>query len=77
MDDRTKLLNIVAFLCLMENNGGVLNKSPDYILEKYKRYCEGAGEEYKWGLDQNNLVKLFSWAKRWRIMIGGDEDENE
>lgn len=65
------LLNIVAFLCLMQNDNGLIGKSPDYILEKYKRYCGGTEEEFRWGLDNINLAKLKTWAKRWKI--GGEQ----
>jgi len=32
---RLLLEKLVAFSILMENNGGIINKAPNYILEKY------------------------------------------
>jgi hypothetical protein len=70
-----KLLNIVAFCCLMENTDGIMGKSPDYILEKYHRYCEGTGEEFRWGLHPVLYEGLFKkWAERWRKKIGGEKN---
>lgn len=67
MDKQTEieLLNIVAFAILMENDKGILNKSPDYIMEKFQRYCQGQGIQYDWGLDLDNQSKLIKWIKRW------------
>lgn len=61
-----KILNIVAFCILMENNDGITGKSPDYILEKFNRYCFGENEEnYMFGLDYKNGDKLYEWIKKW------------
>ena len=63
-----KLLNIVAFCILMENNDGIKGKSPDYIMEKFKRYIESDNpEEFKWGLDWENKAKLELWRYRWEV----------
>ena len=61
-----EILNIVAFAILMENNDGIIGKSPDYILEKFDRYCLSENkDEYAWGLDANNKQKLLDWTKKW------------
>lgn len=62
-----KLLNIVAFCILMENDEGIINKSPDYIMEKYNRYCGAMGDEHKWGLDGGNTSKLERYKEIWKI----------
>lgn len=65
--------NIVAFCILMENNGGILEKSPGYILEKAQRYLLSSDPEaFKWGLDPLNAVKLSDWITRW-IERGGEK----
>ena len=53
----------VIFAILMENNGGILEKSPSYIEEKYEG-CEflPSPEEL---LDPANLAKLQAWRDRW------------
>ena len=65
--EKNKLLNIVALCALMENNEGILGKSPDYILEKFERYAElyGTSENWKWGLDGVRTQLVRDWAKRW------------
>lgn len=58
--------NIVAFCILMENNDGVLSKSPDYIEEKFQRYCTSTDKDLiPWGLDYSNRVKLEMWVTKW------------
>lgn len=40
MDEETKakLNNLVAFLVLMQGNGGVATKAPPYLVEKFESY---------------------------------------
>jgi len=58
--------NIIAFCILMESDGGILNKSPDYVKEKFERYCLSEREdEGMWGLDVANYFKLKDWEKQW------------
>jgi hypothetical protein len=60
--------NIVAFCCLMEQNGGIINKSPAYILEKFKRFCnDGNDDGWNWGLDKDNSNKVADWVLKWEI----------
>jgi hypothetical protein len=60
------LVNVIAFCALMESNGGISNKSPDYVIEKFKRYCLSLNkEEYNWGLDKDNQRTLFAWILKW------------
>jgi hypothetical protein len=60
-----QLKNIVAFCILMENGEGIESKSPDYILEKFNRYCFNQNEDFLWGLDGSNKIKLDNWMKKW------------
>ena len=57
--------NIVAFCILMENNNGILSKSPKYIEEKFIRYCFSQVDETEWGLDSSNRKKLKDWENEW------------
>lgn len=62
--------NLVAFCILMEYQGGILDKSPDYIMEKYRRYCQTSIENaYNWGLDGKNSKKLLDWILKWEKNI--------
>jgi hypothetical protein len=64
MEDKIK--SIVAFCVLMESHGGIMDKSPDYVLEKFQRYCMNSNpEEYNWGLDSDNTRKLQEWIDLW------------
>lgn len=69
-----RLLNIVAFCALMEGNGGVVGKSPDYIQEKFERYVEtddpGA---WHWGLDSTRISQLVGYQKVWFNKINQDK----
>lgn len=63
-----QILNIVAFCILMENNEGVVGKSPDYIIEKYNRYARINSQRHEgwaWGLDRGNEAKIKTWQDRW------------
>lgn len=63
---KKEILNIIAFCLLMENNDGILGKSSDYVLEKFRRYIKD-NDEFAWmnGLDQTNYQKLKEYAKKW------------
>lgn len=63
--DKEKLLNIIAFCALMENNDGIIGKSPDYIIEKFNRYCLSEEGEYAWGLDAIRQKIVQDWKEKW------------
>ena len=60
-----KLKQLVVFAILMENNNGILEKSPSYILEKYDTTYGNLMPEQL--LDQKNLAKYKTYLKRWGI----------
>lgn len=66
----SNFLNILAF-CILMGNEKILTKSPDYILEKFERYIgdvsDAYGEEWRWGLDSNNMALLIEYHKTWNI----------
>ena len=55
---------LVAFAVLMENGDGIVDKSPEYILEKYHQATRVPDPEQL--LDPHNLVKFVKWMNRWR-----------
>lgn len=73
-----KFLNILAFSILM---GGqkVLTKSPDYIVEKFTRYCGDGKEqiEFMWGLDAINRAVFDEYVVRWRIQLRNYDTEKK
>ena len=63
-----ELKNIVAFCALMENNDGIIGKSPDYIEEKFKHYCALVGydtEDFRFGLDSVRQRIVREWEEKW------------
>lgn len=61
------LLQIVAFCVIMENNQGIVGKSPDYISEKWD-YCMGETNPLylKAILDSQNQAKFDKWRSTWK-----------
>lgn len=59
------LKQLIAFAILMENNDGILGKSPDYILEKYEG-CQSLAKP-EGLLDLQNKAKFQKYMERWRV----------
>ena len=59
------LPGLIVFSILMENNGGILDKAPSYILEKIKA-CSGNNHP-EWLLDPINKRKYEKYMKRWGL----------
>jgi len=73
---RNQFKNLVAFCILMEGSGGILEKSPSYVEEKFNRYVTRISssrttseEEYRWGLDHSNESILKHYLKKWKALI--------
>ena len=62
---KVQLKNIVAFCALMQNSNGIIGKSPDYIEEKFTRYCLSKRDESEWGLDTQREALVAQWVERW------------
>jgi len=60
MEMTPNLLKAVCFAILMENNDGIMSKSPSYILEKFQSACPEI-------LDAHNKRKLVRWAREWGV----------
>lgn len=66
---------ILAF-CILMGNEKVLDKSPDYILEKFDRYVEsGAPDAYNWGLDGKNTQTFNAYLAQWFPKKDADEHQ--
>lgn len=62
---KNEFQNLIAFCILMEYQNEILDKSPDYVLEKFNRYIGNKEDAFNWGLDQNNQLKLAQYLHRW------------
>lgn len=63
--EKKELFSIVCFAVLMEGNGGILNKHPNYISEKWRLFT--AGPYLFNALDNHNQKKVVEWGKRWKV----------
>lgn len=64
--DQVTLDQLLAFALLMENNGGILNKAPSYIREKFS-FCMSTSVSLSLlgELDSTNRAKFIEWRTRW------------
>jgi len=59
------VFRLVAFAILMQGNGGILTKHPDYILEKWQA-CQVRDEaELLSLLDPSNQAMFKAWKAKW------------
>lgn len=61
-------LQAVVFAILMENNGGIIYKCPEYVLEKLIAVRREDPEAL---LDMFNLAKFRQWCEKWHVTEGG------
>jgi len=59
----------VIFAILMENRGGVLDASPQYVMEKLRLAAEVERPEGL--LDRANQVKFRAYCERWGLAEEG------
>jgi len=65
-ESQLNIESLVTFAILMENNEGIIGKSPDYIKEKFDTCMGTNNPEYlERILDSPNLCKLQQWRERW------------
>lgn len=68
-----KFINLICFLVLMENNGGIINKEPSYILEKLDRANQygfyNSEGSMVYGLDSHNEMILKDYFQKWRLQV--------
>lgn len=53
----------LTFAILMESNTGILGKSPEYVLEKWR--VAQKHEDPKQLLDSDNRAKIWMWFTKW------------
>jgi len=57
-----EFINLVSFCLLMENNAGILEKSPGYVLEQFEN-------RYSRLLGYSNNIKLRKYINKWKILL--------
>lgn len=67
-----KFKEVITFAILMENDKGILNKSPDYVQEKFNKAIAMQMPDPKLMLDYQNIEKFNEWFAKWGIT---EEDE--
>ena len=60
---RDRLKGVVVFAVLMENNEGIIGKSPRYIMEKLNAALGMNNPEGL--LDSNNMQLFEDWVSMW------------
>lgn len=71
---QNEFTNLVAFIVLMQNGPGIMSKSPDYILERFKRYVGQTGSEFMGGLDAGNRKILLRYMVEWEKHMKFDDE---
>jgi len=62
-----ELNRLVVFSIFMENNQGIVGKSPNYIMEKWHLVNADISDNYIIaGLDDINQSKYSDWQKLWQ-----------
>jgi len=64
-EEKNKIFNMVAFFLIMENGEGIIDKSPDYILEKWNRYVGREDDSFMWGLHPTLVAVLEAYKMKW------------
>lgn len=57
---------MVAFAILLENNEGIINKSPKYIKEKFAGCMEMTNPKHlRTIMDRENRAQFDAWREKW------------
>jgi hypothetical protein len=73
MTKEDKLKNIISFLCIVFGEDilmtqSLMNKSPEYLIEKWERYCESNRAEHEWGMHPTLRARVFEkYLSQWDI----------
>lgn len=64
--EHVTLLQMVAFAIIMENNEGIMTKSPRYIKEKFSFCMEVTNPKHVRSImDSSNRAKFDAWRQQW------------
>lgn len=65
--EHVTLAQMVAFAILMENNEGIINKSPLYVKEKFDECMMATNPRHlKVIMDSSNRAKFDAWREKWK-----------
>lgn len=69
IDPNLIVARLVKFCVLMQNGEGIVDKSPEYIKEKFVRCIEEDDDMQSQlsGLDSSNKKKLIQWLVQWEL----------
>ena len=67
--DNDDFRNLIAFCILMEGNGGIVEKAPNYVTEKFARRDLSM-------LDDANLAKYFQYVNKWTPYLPREEERH-
>ena len=67
--DNDDFRNLIAFCVLMESGGGVLDKAPSYVIEKF------ATRDLSM-LDSANLAKYLQYVNKWTPYLPREEERH-
>jgi hypothetical protein len=65
--NQNQFKNLIAFCVLMENNEGILEKSPEYVKEKFEMFSNEVFTDGKevWG--RENMGKVGRYLLKWKL----------
>ena len=70
--NEVKLKNIFAFLSILFGedlylSSELMDKSPEYLIEKWERYVMSVGDEHFWGMHPNLRSHYFDeYFRKWQ-----------
>jgi len=64
MPDEISVEDLVTFAIMMQNGEGIMTKSPDYIMEKWRSLQIHPGENAG-RLDGGHLALMNDWRNYW------------
>ena len=61
-----ELRRLIRFCILMENGGGIITKSPGYLIEKFTAEAPA--------LDKGNQQKYDEYMRQWKLWVDAIEE---
>jgi len=80
MNKETKVKNILSFLAIMFGEDdtwykNIMNKHPDYLIEKFERYCLSDRSEWQWGMHPSLKRSFFdAYCEKYKLGYGWNDE---
>lgn len=77
----TKVKNILSFLAILFGEDDIwwtviMEKHPDYLIEKFERYILSDRSEWQWGMHPSLKRSVFDqYCQKYELGYGEDSDE--